>query len=649
MQARGRLAIALVAYVGLMISSAVLVDTARTVSISYHPGYLVSVHHARTFDGLGFDYLVAMAEDVAGAPAGCVPAVVVGHGLGNTKEDALRRGIHFAKHGFVVLIPDFRGHGSHEGTIRLDVEWRDVGTMLDDVLASPAFSMINASAIGTWGHSNGGFQALMLAIHDPRIVTCVASSGAYNTSELLSRDDSRLHLIGVPFDPRDAEQVRIRSPVALATPGNPKNLMLFAGDADDNVPHVHSDQLDAVVNPAGNRTDYNYTLYPGEGHGIGNKQEVIQRSIAWLALHLTGEVLDPATIDLFEEPFAKRAYVDPFKVASVLVAAATVPLAFLLERGAVTAWDRTALARARSRVLPPGRSIVERVSSAGVPGGGSLAANGLASWRAPVAIMLAWVGAHALPGLAIAASGYLVSRVLAFLLLPPAAMLAYLLVDRAVVHARPGRPPVATTGTRGTLVSRGSYTIDLALAVLVVVPAWLLQLLLFGAMASGTLAHVSLVGNYFDIFPRPPVSIALLARALTFAIGITCHAWAGRWVASFATRGKYNDTASLVPVGTRARPLLQVLAWLFMAVLHALASALLALLGAALFLAPMTNPLLTEVDFTMQLNDALLVGFALVVFIATLLQGVIEKFTGSYSKACIIVALVLLGLFASIG
>ena len=103
-----------------------------------------------------------------------VPALLLGHGFGGTKQSVSTDAKDLAGRGYAVLTWTARGHGASTGEIHLnapDFEVKDAQGLLD-WLATQPFVRTDAAGdprVGVVGGSYGGALALLLAGQDPRV------------------------------------------------------------------------------------------------------------------------------------------------------------------------------------------------------------------------------------------------------------------------------------------------------------------------------------------------------------------------------------------------------------------------------------------------------------------------------------------------
>jgi ABC-2 type transport system ATP-binding protein len=106
--------------------------------------------------------------------SGKVPAVLLAHGFGGTKQSVRDDAESLAERGYAVLTWTARGFGASGGQIHLDSpdhEVRDAARLLDWLAARPEVRTDAAGdpRVGVVGGSYGGALALLLAAQDPRV------------------------------------------------------------------------------------------------------------------------------------------------------------------------------------------------------------------------------------------------------------------------------------------------------------------------------------------------------------------------------------------------------------------------------------------------------------------------------------------------
>lgn len=111
-----------------------------------------------------------------GGPSGPRPAIVLGHGLGGTREMRLAAfAERFAAAGYICLVLDYRHFGDSSGEPR---QLLSVRRQLDDWRAALAhvrgLDDVDADRVVVWGTSFGGGHAITLAAEDHRLAAAIA-------------------------------------------------------------------------------------------------------------------------------------------------------------------------------------------------------------------------------------------------------------------------------------------------------------------------------------------------------------------------------------------------------------------------------------------------------------------------------------------
>jgi len=104
------------------------------------------------------------------------PAIVIAHGISESKEMMSNLGLELARRGFVVLCLDLLGHGKSGGTVEEGANEPSFG-----VLAAVSFlkaqPFVNSSEIGLVGHSLGGGAVRAADVQDSQIKATVLIAG----------------------------------------------------------------------------------------------------------------------------------------------------------------------------------------------------------------------------------------------------------------------------------------------------------------------------------------------------------------------------------------------------------------------------------------------------------------------------------------
>jgi len=124
--------------------------------------------------------IVRTATVVSGVPVtvlapdgavGRLPGVVVAHGFASSSTIMESLGVALARAGYVVAMPDFRGHGENaaplplgpDGTVRADVLQDDLSVVVDWLALQPE---VDPEHLGLVGHSMGAGAVVRFAVAD---------------------------------------------------------------------------------------------------------------------------------------------------------------------------------------------------------------------------------------------------------------------------------------------------------------------------------------------------------------------------------------------------------------------------------------------------------------------------------------------------
>ena len=255
-------------------------------------GYVVSYPS----DGLR---LFALMDVPTGArPASGWPVVLVNHGYIPPRSYSTIDSYHlvcdaYARAGFLVLKPDYRGHagspGETEGPFRSMLYAVDSLALL---AAVPSVREADAGRIFAYGHSMGGDVTLRVleATSAIRAATLWAPVSAPFPESVLyyarrrGGDEARAQLarINAQFAESDFPRLSALDNVALIR----VPLLLHHGTNDADVPYAWSVTLAERLEAAG--VTFNFLTYEGENHNLSRHSfaTVLGRDIAFFRAHM---------------------------------------------------------------------------------------------------------------------------------------------------------------------------------------------------------------------------------------------------------------------------------------------------------------------------------------------------------------------------
>lgn len=259
-------------------------------------------------DGLKIYGLLTVPN--ADKPKNGWPIIIFNHGYippkqYKTEEKYVAYVDAFAKEGFVVFKPDFRGHGNSEGqpegAYYSPAYAADVLNALSSVKKYPG---VNPDKIGMWGHSMGGSITLRSMVVSKDIKVAVIWGGVVGTyddfinnwqrrvtyrpppNELANRNRLRSQIVQKYGSPKDnpAFWNTIDPNFYLSDISGP--IQLHAGLEDEEVPWQFSQGLYERLKKVGKEVEL-YT-YEGAGHNISSPsfEIAMQRSIDFFNKYL---------------------------------------------------------------------------------------------------------------------------------------------------------------------------------------------------------------------------------------------------------------------------------------------------------------------------------------------------------------------------
>ncbi|HLJ99109.1 MAG TPA: S9 family peptidase [Streptosporangiaceae bacterium] len=204
-----------------------------------------------------------------------------------------------ANRGYLCLQVNYRGSTGYGKSFVAagDREWG--GKMHDDLLDAVSFAVSSGWAdparVAIYGGSYGGYAALVGAAFTPDVFCCAVDIvGPSNLQTLLETIPAywapmRAALYKRVGNPEvDAEFLWSRSPLSRATDIRIP-LLIAQGANDPRVKQAESEQIVAALKDAG--IDYEYLLFPDEGHGFAkpeNRLTFYAAAERFLAKHLSG-------------------------------------------------------------------------------------------------------------------------------------------------------------------------------------------------------------------------------------------------------------------------------------------------------------------------------------------------------------------------
>jgi pimeloyl-ACP methyl ester carboxylesterase len=250
----------------------------------------------------GISEFAILEEPASVPPAGGFPAIILCHGYVNPAHYlsllAYQEDMDFyAKHGFAVIKPDFRGQGLSEGHGESTSAYYSMDYNIDLMSLISALKDtkdIDKSNLNLWGHSMGAYIALRAAVMSKDIKNTI----------LLSTPGGSLRDIYLsyvpPSDENNLPALKARSDVfsKYGTPAeNPgfwqkasassylgqmvSRVQIHVGADDTIVPTQLSADLDSALTQE--HKTHQYFTYDGADHGLGSVRPLIwSRSLKFL-------------------------------------------------------------------------------------------------------------------------------------------------------------------------------------------------------------------------------------------------------------------------------------------------------------------------------------------------------------------------------
>ncbi|MEO8135320.1 MAG: alpha/beta fold hydrolase [Betaproteobacteria bacterium] len=209
------------------------------------------------------------------------PVLIMAPGLDSTKEELHAYTEPFLARGIAVLALDGPGQGEAEYDIPICGDYERAARAVVDWIEQQ--QGLDASRVGIWGVSLGGYYAPRAAAYEPRIRACIALSGPFDWAEIW---DALPQLTRATFQARshvktsaDARAHAATLSLAEAAPNITCPLFIVAGRQDRLVPAAHAERLAQRV-----RGPVELLMVEDGGHNANNRPyRYRSRSADWLA------------------------------------------------------------------------------------------------------------------------------------------------------------------------------------------------------------------------------------------------------------------------------------------------------------------------------------------------------------------------------
>ena len=143
--------------------------------------------YVASYQSEGLKIFALLTVPKGAKPASGWPVIIFNHGyipptVYRTTERYIAYVDAFARNGYIVFKPDYRGFGSSQGTpVSAYYSPDDTIDVLNAVTTMQRYASADPNRIGMWGHSMGGNITLRALVIDPRIKVAVIWAGVTAT------------------------------------------------------------------------------------------------------------------------------------------------------------------------------------------------------------------------------------------------------------------------------------------------------------------------------------------------------------------------------------------------------------------------------------------------------------------------------------
>ncbi len=282
---------------GLDYAGEIVVEDVLTPGSNYDR-YLVS------YQSEGLKNYAYMTIPRGQKPATGWPAIIFNHGyippeVYRSTERYIAYTDGFARNGYVVFRPDYRGHGFSEGAARGAYGFPDYTVdVLNGLAAVKQHPDVDPNRIGMWGHSMGGYITLRSLLVDEDIKAGVIWAGVVASyPDLINnwRRSPSPTQTTTPPNPTRRWRAQLTERYGEASEDSPfwrsisansyldeltAPIQIHHGTADTSVPVAFSEKLQEQAEAAGASSEL--YIYPGDDHNLaGQFSTAMQRSIAF--------------------------------------------------------------------------------------------------------------------------------------------------------------------------------------------------------------------------------------------------------------------------------------------------------------------------------------------------------------------------------